>query len=316
MTTLIKIRTITIKTLLLLLVMNIGFARANARVPTPKAYERVQTVAIQEKSTETITISGLVTAITWGKDGYTANVQLNDGISFYAALVSSANLLGGPDKYKSCEVGDDVTFTGELSVSGKAKRLMVREIISITAIINGIVKTITRGKDGYIAQVQTDTRGTYAALVSSANLLGGPDAYKQCKVGDYVCFKGEPSVSRTTKSLMVREIIDIAVPQSVWSLIAEYRAIKPDDNCYQTNHAMELRTSPSASSKALGKHFAGEYLQVLKTKMVGEQLWVKVTYQYTIKGGYEDRFADGQVTRGGEATGWIGGAESPEIRCR
>ncbi len=315
MTTTIKIRTTTIKTLLCLLVMNVGFAASSANATTPQTNAMTPNAAIEEKSAETITISGLVTAITRGKDGYTANVQLSDGITIYAALVSISNL-GGPDKYKSCEVGDDVTFKGDASVLGNAKRLKVTEIISITATINGVVRAITRGKDGYTAQVQTDTRGTYAALVSSANLLGGPDKYQECKVGIKVCFKGEPSVSRTSKSLMVTEIIDIQLPQSVWSLIAEYREIKSDDNCYQTNQTMELRAAPNASSKALGKHFLGENLQVLKTKMVGNQLWVKVKYFYTIKMGYEDRFADGQVTRGGESTGWIGGVEAPEIRCK
>ncbi len=315
MTITIKIRTITIKTLLLLLVMNLGFARSYAKVSTPKAYAKEQTAAIQAKSVETITISGLVTAITRGKDGYSANVQLNDGVTFYAAMVSIVNL-GGPDKYKSCEVGDDVTFTGELSVSGNVNRVLVREIISISATIIGVVRSITRGKDGYNAQVETDIRGTYAALVSSANLLGGPDKYQDCKVGDNVSFKGEPSVSRTAKNLMVKEIMSIVAPQSVWTLIKEYREIKSDDDCYQANNSMELRAAPSARSKALGKHFAGEYLRVLKTKMVGNQLWVKVTYLYTIKMGYEDRFADAKVTRGGASTGWIGGAESPEIGRR
>ena len=313
MTITIKIRTATIKTLLLLLVMNVGFATSNAT--TPKANTMTQTAAIQRKIAETTTISGLVTAITRGKDGYTARVQLEDGISFYAALVSIVNL-GGPDKYQSCEVGDNVTFKGEASVLGDAKRLKVTEIISISATIEGVVKVIMFGKDGYIVDVQTDTKGIYAALVSSANLLGGPDAYQQSKVGDKVSFKGVPSISTKAKSLMVKEIIYITTPQSVWSLIAEYRKIKSDDNCYQTNNSMELRTAPSTGSKALGKHFAGENLQVLKTKMVGNQLWVKVKYFYTIKMGYEDRFADGQVTRGGQSTGWIGGVEAPEIRCR
>jgi hypothetical protein len=77
-----------------------------------------------------------------------------------------------------------------------------------------------------------------------------------------------------------------------------------------------LRTEPSASSKAEGKHFAGETLKVLGTKMVDNQLWVNVTYTLSVKVGYEDKFADGRVTPSGSPTGWIGGAETPTIDCK
>ena len=317
MTTTIKTRMITIKTVLCLLVMHVGFVCSNVHATTPKANVKAQTPVIQAKSAETITINGTVKAIRFGKDGYTADVQPNDGTGIYAALVSISNV-GGPDKHKSCEVGDNVTFTGELSVSGKVKRLLVREIISITAIIDGIVKAITFGKDGYIAEVKTYTKGTYSALVSSANLDGGPDKYQSCIVGNKVSFKGVPSISRTAKSLMVKEIIEIGLPQSVWTLAAEYREMQTTDfyTCWQTNKSMNLHTKPSADSKVEGTHYAGENLQVLKTKIVGNQLWVKVKYFYTIKMGYEHQFADGQITRGGAIIGWIGGAEAPEIRCK
>ncbi len=312
MTTTIKIQMMTIKTVLLLLVMHLGFTSSNAKTITSKAEVKAQTTVTQEKNAEMVTISGTVKAITFGKDGYTANVQPDDGTSIYAALVSISNV-GGPDKHQSCEVGDNVTFKGALSVRGDVKNLLVREIISITATIDGIVKAITFGKDGYVAEVNTYTKGTYAALVSRANLVGGPDKYQQCQVGNKVSFKGVPSISRTAKSLMVKEIIDIGVMESVQTLAAKYNELKSSYFCWQTNKSMDLHAKPSAASKVEGKHFAGENLQVLKTKIVGNQLWVKVKYAFTIKMGYEHQFADGQVTRNGAATGWIGGVETPEI---
>jgi hypothetical protein len=74
--------------------------------------------------------------------------------------------------------------------------------------INGTVTSITNGKDGYTAAIQTENDGTYAALVSISN-VGGPDKHQSCVVGDVVSFKGIPSVSGNAKSLMVKEIISI-----------------------------------------------------------------------------------------------------------
>jgi Bacterial SH3 domain len=313
MTTTIKITTTTIKTLSLLLIMNLAFACSNAKTPSTAATMQTAAATTEKKTAESITINGLVTAITFGKDGYTANVETQkDGV--YAALVSSANM-GGPDKYESCEVGYNVSFKGEPSGSGDAKGLIVKEIISISAEIYGTVKAITNGKDGYTAVVETDLRGNYDALVSISN-VGGPDKYKSCKVGDKVNFKGVPSITTKAKRLMVKEILDISVPESVEVLAAKYLNMKSDYFCWQTSKVNNLHTKPSADSKVIGKHFQGENLQVLETKIIGKQLWVKVTYSLTIKGGYEDRFADGRVTPSGSPTGWIGGAETAELRSK
>jgi hypothetical protein len=124
MKTIIKIKTTAIKTLLIASVMNVTFSCTNGQSNSP------QTNAVStEKSAESITIDGTVTKITFGKDGYTANVQTDkDGV--YAALVSISNL-GGPDNHKNCEVGDVVSFQGVPSGSSDTKSLMVKKIISI-----------------------------------------------------------------------------------------------------------------------------------------------------------------------------------------
>jgi hypothetical protein len=129
MTTTIKIKTNTIKALLLLTVMNVTFACSNEKSNATKTDATTQAVPTTETNMELITINGTVKKITFGKDGYIADVQTDaDGI--YAALVSISNL-GGPDNYKTCEVGDVVSFKGVPSSSSDAKSLMVKEIISI-----------------------------------------------------------------------------------------------------------------------------------------------------------------------------------------
>lgn len=76
-----------------------------------------------------ISIQGVVVAITFGKDGYTAEV-LTDAVGTYSALVSIANV-GGRENYKPCEVGDKVSFKGLPATTGGAQQLKVTEIISV-----------------------------------------------------------------------------------------------------------------------------------------------------------------------------------------
>jgi hypothetical protein len=133
MTTTIKISTTAMKTLMLLLAMNLAFACSNPKTPSTEATAQTVAAAPQQSTETTMTIKGIVKKITNGKDGYTADVQTdNDGM--YAALVSISNL-GGPDNFKSCEVDNEVSFQGVSSVSGATKNLMVKKIISIEPII-------------------------------------------------------------------------------------------------------------------------------------------------------------------------------------
>lgn len=76
-----------------------------------------------------VTIHGIVRAVTFGKDGYTAEV-LTDAAGTCSALVSIVNV-GGRENYKSCEVGDKVSFKGIPSMVGGAQQLKVIEIISV-----------------------------------------------------------------------------------------------------------------------------------------------------------------------------------------
>jgi hypothetical protein len=225
--------TITIKTVSLLFAMNMAVACSNAKTPSTASTPIVAANTV--KSAESITITGIVKKITFGKDGYSADVQ-TEKAGIYAALVSSANM-GGPDKYKSCEVGDKVSFKGDFWVMGAAKQLTVKEIISIdknaneSTTITGIVTSKINGKDGYTVDVQTDNDGVYVAGVSIIS-LGGPEKFKSCDVGDKVTFKGRLRASYTkgTKGLEIEEIISVvSMKTQLWITEIGFRGIQVGD---------------------------------------------------------------------------------------
>lgn len=76
-------------------------------------------------------------------------------------------------------------------------------------IISGVVETIQNGKDGYVADIKTQSKGIYAALVSIVN-LGGPENFVRFNVGDKVTVSGTPSMLNETKQLKVEKIIRVA----------------------------------------------------------------------------------------------------------
>ncbi len=124
-----KLRTmaVALRAVSLLLVMNLVLSCSNNK----STESTTQNTTVPEKNSDTITIQGIVEMITFGKDGYMAEVP-TDSTGVYAALVSIVNV-GGQDNYKSCEVGDRVVFKGVASVLGGMKQLKVTEIINITA---------------------------------------------------------------------------------------------------------------------------------------------------------------------------------------
>ena len=65
-----------------------------------------------EVEQKTITITGEVTAIQKGKDGYTATIKDKKGDESYATI-SIINLQKSNGTYKTSQVGDTITVTGE-----------------------------------------------------------------------------------------------------------------------------------------------------------------------------------------------------------
>ena len=74
--------------------------------------------------------------------------------------------------------------------------------------VSGKVESIERGKDGYTAKINTDKNKIYFATVSIVN-LGGPQNYKQFKVGEQVSLKGEIWKIETENHIKVKEILEV-----------------------------------------------------------------------------------------------------------
>ena len=287
MTTATQIRTTAIKTLLLILVINIFFSCSNNK--NTSIGETTQKIA------DTLVIIGTVKTINYGKDGYTAEVEI-DKVGIYAALVSIINV-GDPENYQQCDVGDNVTFKGVPSVSGDVKQLKVKEIINITKkgaenlIVNGIVKAVAFGKDGYTADVQTDAQGIYAALVSIVN-VGGREKYKPCDAGDRVSFKGVPSVLNGVKQLKVTEIVSIAATRTQLLISPiSFRGIQIGDliaNHKEYTQKTKLKTAEGTFDVYEIKDFennpAGYFLPDPKDKLLVGDIIVKTPKAQTAKG--------------------------------
>lgn len=74
--------------------------------------------------------------------------------------------------------------------------------------VSGKVESIEGGKDGYTAKINTDTKEVYFATISIVN-LGGPQNYKQLKIGDVVSVKGEIWKSEDENHIKVTQIVSV-----------------------------------------------------------------------------------------------------------
>jgi translation elongation factor EF-G len=74
--------------------------------------------------------------------------------------------------------------------------------------VSGKVDAIESGKDGYTAKISTDSKEVYFATISIVN-VGGPQNYKQLKIGDVVSLKGEIWKTEDEKHIKVTEIVSV-----------------------------------------------------------------------------------------------------------
>ncbi|MET3027458.1 hypothetical protein ABXT06_12310 [Flavobacterium sp. UW10123] len=93
--------------------------------------------------------------------------------------------------------------------------LLMTFIISCTtmkndtnAIVSGKVDGIEAGKDGYTAKITTDVKEVYFATISIVN-VGGPQNYKQLKIGDVVSVKGEKWKTEDENHIKVTQIVSV-----------------------------------------------------------------------------------------------------------
>ena len=87
----------------------------------------------QDAKESEITISGLVTATTNGKDGYTAHIKTKEQ-GDYTALVSIPNL-GKDGGYQRINIGDHTSLRGKV-LSSDNRHLIVSQIISVEKAID------------------------------------------------------------------------------------------------------------------------------------------------------------------------------------
>lgn len=74
--------------------------------------------------------------------------------------------------------------------------------------VSGKVESIEAGKDGYTAKITTDNKEVYFATISIVN-VGGPQNYKQLKIGDVVSVKGEKWKSEDENHIKVTQIVSV-----------------------------------------------------------------------------------------------------------
>ena len=116
--------------LLMILFIPVFIISCSSKNNTGNESEEVETI-------ENITISGIVRSLEHGKDGYTSNIQTDEGDT-YAALVSIVNL-GGPENFIQFKLGDKVTVSGTTSMIGAEKQLKVDKIITVENTRTGLM---------------------------------------------------------------------------------------------------------------------------------------------------------------------------------
>ena len=162
-------------------------------------------------SGKTATVSGKVSAIQQGKDGYTATIENGKGRTYFGTI--SIPNLSNPQLFKQAEIGDTITVKGEVWKMGKEKQITVREILELKkkniaeAKIIGIVQSVEKGKDGYTAKIKTTEGVIYFAVISIPN-LGSPEKYRAFKTGEKVTLFGEIWKMGDDNRITVRKILD------------------------------------------------------------------------------------------------------------
>lgn len=74
--------------------------------------------------------------------------------------------------------------------------------------VSGKVESIESGKDGYTAKITTDIKEVYFATISIVN-VGGPQNYKQLKIGDVVSLKREIWKTNDENHIKVTQIVSV-----------------------------------------------------------------------------------------------------------
>ncbi|WP_157804990.1 hypothetical protein [Confluentibacter lentus] len=87
----------------------------------------LKTESNTENKVELKTVSGEVTDIKFGKDGYTAKI-ITANNSIYFVTISRSNL-NNPEQYKSIQIGEQLSISGDFWIMEGDNQMTVREIL-------------------------------------------------------------------------------------------------------------------------------------------------------------------------------------------
>jgi hypothetical protein len=269
---------------------------------------------IKEMTVEQIiSISSTQTQLLIGSTGF-RGIEVGDAIEKHGAYTHKTTLKMDGGRFDTYQIVDfDNNPAGYFQVDPQNK-LLVGDIIVETP----KAKTEKGIKIG-------DTYGDLLKVYPNIEVHGSETDGRTYATANNISYRlnvpnSTYNVDKATISMdgKITEIVINRFARQASVLAAEYAEMKASDpyTCWQASGVLNLHSMPSSDSKVEGKHFAGQTLNILETKLINDQLWVKVTYNSMIKMGYEDRFAEGWFAKSGAPTGWIGGAEIPLIRCK
>ena len=95
---------------------------------------------------------------------------------------------------------------------------------------------------------------------------------------DVANFSYDIDDSKIPADTKITQIIINRDPSGVYANYAKFSTIDKDEYCWQVNEVMNLYTKPLSTSLVQGKHFQGEVLRVLESRIIDNQLWVNVEY--------------------------------------
>lgn len=192
----------------ILLLILLGFISCSTQTATSRAEKAKDTRKTSNKK-ESKEIFGIVLSIENGKDGYTAEIKTPNN-EIYFATISIPNL-GENGNYQRLEIGNKVAVAGNVWMLGNDKQITVRNILSANTDnfkVEGIVKSIKSGMDGYTAKIETPKGEFYVTTISIPNLgRANSDKFKQFEVGENLSVVGELWGMGDEKHVTVRDIL-------------------------------------------------------------------------------------------------------------
>jgi len=132
--------------------------------------------------------------------------KLSRSLVMLMAVVALASCDSSKKSTTETTKGQTTTkVTSSKSANGDVVEEVEEVTKKVTISVEGTVKEINRGKDGYTAKITDVTGQTYNATISIPNLKD-PKQYRNVAVGDKITVTGETFKSDTDNYIVVREL--------------------------------------------------------------------------------------------------------------